>query len=127
MGIRYFKPHSNSMYKSRKGREIEVQRSMFRQHVPWYFSSKRVLRVHLLLRAAGSLCNHRIVEKMLLEDIWSGLLKTGLTLKLVHITHALSCQILNVSKDRDSTSPLSNLFQCLTTLIVTLFFPHKQV
>lgn len=101
----YHKPRSNSKHKrgQGKGGEIEVQRTIFRLHISWYFKPRRVLRVHLLFRAAGSLCNHRIVEKMSLEVVWSSLLETGLTLKLGHTAHALSSPFPNISKGRDSS------------------------
>lgn len=64
--FRYLMPHRNSLYKRSQGKggEMEVQRTIFRLHISWYFNSKKALRVHLLLRAAGSLCNHRIAEHL---------------------------------------------------------------
>lgn len=70
-------PHRNSLYKRSQGKggEMEVQRTIFRLHISWYFNSKKALRVHLLLRAAGSLCNHRIAEKNIARGhmVWSTL------------------------------------------------------
>ena len=40
----------------------------------------------------------------------------------VRLLKALSSLILNVSKDRASTTSLGNLLQCLTTLAVKNFF-----
>lgn len=81
-----------------------MQRPIFRLRILQYFNIRRVLRVHLLLRAAGLLWNHRIEEKILLEVVWSSLLEKGQTLKLGHTVHTLSSQIPNISKGKDSTA-----------------------
>jgi len=43
------------------------------------------------------------------------------------LRRAMSSQVLNISKDRDSTTPLANLFQSLTTFTVEkVFLMFKQ-
>lgn len=87
--------------------EKQKCKGLYPECISWCFSPRRVLRVHLQLRAAGSLCTHRDLEKVLLEVIWSSLLKRGLTLKSGHNVHTLSRQIPNISKDKDSTAQTS--------------------
>ena len=71
--------------------------------------------------------NQKLTELFQLKGTFKGHLLQPLAMNRdtyisVRLLKALSSLILNVSKDRASTTSLGNLFQCLTTLIVKNFF-----
>ena len=116
---------------------IPLQRKLPHPSVSWstvifisffsIFLKKEMWRIHPYLKVQLAVENHKITESQIVgfgRDLWDHLVQTPCQSRVTQsrLHRTLSRQVLNISRERHSTTSLGNLFHCSVTLRGKKFF-----